>query len=126
MAILKNQNSDINSFCKYAIVTNTLEPAIYHLTQSTYLLNNIESYTIKCGRKEKMQIDGCKSCVITIEANCSWTDGRFWIPKSLSETPGADRDIKRYTTNIPLILKFFNAEDLATLKGDSLLLQEPE
>src|SRR5271165_6074877 len=57
MAIFNNRNADIDSLCKYAIVTNTLKPAIYHLTQTTYLLNNIASYTVRCGRGEKVQIE---------------------------------------------------------------------
>src|SRR5258706_223109 len=100
MAILRDRKVEINKYCTYSIITNALETGMYHVSKSTYLVMNIAEYMITCNGTEKQTIKGCKSCLISIPANCTLLSEEYFIPKTLTETGDAQTTKQKHTTNL--------------------------
>ena len=98
---------------------------MHHIQDSSYLIVNIENYTLQCFDQGAQSFNGCRSCIITIESGCIFLDTGFFIPEWVSQTHNADNDAKAHTTNVPLLLKFFDGDALSRVKGDTLLGEEP-
>jgi len=125
IAIYQDAQSDIEQYCNYQIKTNSLQPSINHITKSSYLLTNINNYLLECPNKAQM-MEGCQSCVIHIKTNCSLRHSMFYIPPTMDEAHDNASYDQNHVTNLPVLFKFFDAETLSLLKGDSKLLSPPQ
>src|SRR6476469_5785000 len=54
MALYKDNKHQIDSYCTYKVNTNSLEPSIVHLKDSSYLLTNIDTYKLACTKENKI------------------------------------------------------------------------
>ena len=125
-AIFIDNKKSIDSLCSYSIMLNSLAPSIHHIELSTYLLINIDNYTLHCDngvKSEDSLVDhlGCASCLIAISANCSWTNDIWFIPETFT-SPGPSEIVdQQHISNVPLLMRFFELQELSLIKGDSLL-----
>ena len=106
------------------MLTNGLEAGIYHISKSTFLLIGVENYTIQCDQEKAETFIGCQNCLITLKSKCSWSNERWWIPKSLTQTLNADHSVQKHVTNLGMLLKFFDEKRLEKIQGDTLLNSE--
>lgn len=122
LAIFLNNKTTVDQYCHYVIVMNSLKSSVNHLEKSQFLLFFIKSYTLNCLNKRTNHI-GCQSCVIELPGNCSFESEKYFIPPVLSENT---QHVILHTTNIPLLMKFFNSDSLNSIFGESLSQTVPQ
>ena len=113
----------VNVTCKYHIFMNTPASGIFHVRESTYLLLNIPFYQEKCGEIQignygsSTRKTGCTACLITISPNCTYEDGKYFVPMSMNSLKPTESKTAKYVTNIPLLAQFFDKNTMNILKG---------
>ena len=126
MAIFDDAKHDVDKLCSYSVTVKGLESGIFHIADSSYLIINIANYSMTCDRNAAADYTGCKSCIITIPANCQFTDGRWFTMRSLTQTANASLTNMKHTTNLGLLIKFFDNESISMIQGDTLLENPPK
>ena len=126
MAIFEDVKHEVDKLCSYSVTVKGLENGIFHISESSYMLINIASYSMTCDRNAAVDYAGCKSCIITIPANCQFTDGHWFTMRSLTQTTNASLTNMKHTTNLGLLIKFFDNESISMIQGDTLLENPPQ
>ena len=123
IALFTENRKQINSKCKYTITPYTKKQQIFHQSDYSYILLNVQQYTLTCSNGTYTQ-QGCTSCVITIPVTCSYWDEITYVPPALSVNPSIAK--KGHITNLAVIQKFFPAETFDQIEADKLLPEPPQ
>ena len=95
-----------------------------HVVDNRYLLTAVPSYSLSCPRKGAGAVvtehPGCLSCVVSVNQNCKYDDGKYHIlPLGAVGQRLGDRltgnTTTRHRLNMPLLSKFLNESDLVQL-----------
>ena len=126
MAIFRDQKAVVNKLCRYTITKTKQLSGVYYLEKTAYLLINIEEYTLTCNDDPAATQPGCRSCVIQIRPGCTWSNEKWMIPKTLVDSGNRHAAVK-HTTNLGLLLKFFDNSTLekTMIQGDTLFEKAP-
>ena len=126
MALWSDNRDIVDKLCQYTVTPQGLKSGIYHLAQSTYVMIDVKEYTLSCINDTITHFTGCDSCTISLPKECSFSDGKRYIPRSLTETKHARRTGLQHITNLGLLLKFFDNSSLERIRGDTLLPSPPK
>ena len=128
MSVFRDIKHLVDKTCIYSIVKNALETGIHHLEKATYFMINVESYKITCDNGQNTTVQtGCASCVVQLRAGCTWSSGKWFVPKTLVENVNRSEGLL-HTTNLGLMLKYFDPNttlEKARVKGDTLFHTQP-
>src|SRR5271157_310422 len=128
VAIFRDQPANIDRKCKYTIITEASQPAIYHLSRSNFLLVNVDKYTLICQEdyeEVKSIATGCNSCILKLKANCAIQTNMFFIPKTINGATDDGANMVKHTTNLGLLIKFFDPAELTAMRGDTVWESAP-
>jgi hypothetical protein len=124
MAIFHDEKHEVDRLCPYEIITNDLKPSVFRVTDSTYLLIKVDSYTQQCPN-EITQVSGCKSCLVSPGPKCTLTHEQWLITPTLTKSENSEAIDRTHLTNIPFLVKFFDNKTLSTLRGDDVYVVPP-
>ena len=127
-SIALSYNRDIvDKLCQYTVTPQGLKSGIYHLVQSTYVTIDVkDEYNLSCIKDTVTHFTGCDSCTISLLKECTFSDGKCYIPQSLTQTKHACRTALQHIMNLGLLLKFFDNSSLERIRGDTLLPSPPK
>jgi len=118
LGIFYDRPQGVDKNCKLKIFTNSLESQIFHLSDSQFLLQNVQDYVLNCPANSS-KIPACDNCIITVPQNCTINVLKYFIAPNFGQNEN-DTELKTgHSLNLPIMLKFFDEENLRMIKGDS-------
>ena len=115
-ALIENSLGRIEGNCHYSVQPSKTISEIHHLTENAFLLINVTSYTLKCGRTTT-QKQGCLTCIINVPKKCEVTEGSHFIPLQMTDS---NQTVEGHILNLPVANKFFSREELSFDLGSPL------
>src|SRR5271169_2815864 len=128
VAIFLDQPANIDRKCKYTIITEALQPAIYHLAKSNFLMVNVDKYTLICQEdyeEVKSIATRCNACILKLKANCAIQTDTFFVPKTVNGGTDDKANTVKHITNLGLLIKFFDPKELTAMRGDTVWENAP-
>ena len=122
LAILQNNRTQIDSLCKFTVVTHAIRPTTLILDRHHVLLTNISDAKLTCRGKQPENITCQETCRVVMHCGCSLNTSTAFIPARLQGCRISFTHARpMHSVNLPLLNQFFDKSDLAEIYANTLL-----
>ncbi len=123
LALLEDQTAKISSLCQTYVYSDQLQPSVLRINQSHIVLTNMSQARFTCVNKSQEVIPACQYCLFQVPCHCSVTIDHVTIATRFAGCRGNDSQspAKFFATNMALLTKIFQPDDLLDLSASSLL-----
>jgi hypothetical protein len=125
VALYKDNIAQIHEKCDTRFQPNSLRTYAIEISDGEFLLSNVTQVLISCPRLNVKKLGGCKLCVLNLKCGCSLIAGAIQVFPRINQCERTKQPKIRHSMNLPLLLQFFNEQQIANISADTAFADVP-